>query len=186
MILPSKIDPDMAPPGQHVMSCFVQYAPYDIEGGWDDAKRDAFGETVISTIEKYAPNIRRAIIGKQVLTPKDVEDIAGITGGNIFHGELLLHQLFFMRPSTKWSAFRTPINGYYLAGSGAHPGGGIMGSPGKFAAEHITEDQLSAIESLQIQCKSRRCRVETRCLEPFRPRGEGGFAHWRAAWLHAW
>jgi len=142
MILPSKIDPDMAPPGQHVMSCFVQYAPYDIEGGWDDAKRDAFGETVISTIEKYAPNIRRAIIGKQVLTPKDVEDIAGITGGNIFHGELLLHQLFFMRPATKWSAFRTPINGYYLAGSGAHPGGGIMGSPGKFAAELALKDGI--------------------------------------------
>jgi phytoene dehydrogenase-like protein len=139
-ILPSVIDPDMAPPGRHVMSCFVQYAPYDLEGGWDDAKREAFGETVISTIERYAPNIRRAIIGKQVLTPADMESIAGITGGNIFHGELLLHQLFFMRPATGWSGFRTPLPGYYLAGSGAHPGGGIMGAPGKFAAEIALKD----------------------------------------------
>jgi phytoene dehydrogenase-like protein len=140
MIVPSMIDPDMAPPGKHVMSCFVQYAPYDLEGGWDDAKREAFGETVIATIERYAPNIRRAIIGKQVITPVDIERIAGITGGNIFHGELLLHQLFFMRPATKWSSFRTPIHGYYLAGSGAHPGGGIMGAPGKLAAEIALKD----------------------------------------------
>jgi phytoene dehydrogenase-like protein len=142
IIFPSMIDPDMAPPGKHVMSCFVQYAPYDIEGGWDDAKREAFGETVISTIEKYAPNIRRAIIGKQVLTPADMERIVGITGGNIFHGELLLHQLFFMRPATQWASFRTPINGYYLAGSGAHPGGGIMGAPGKMAAEVALKDGI--------------------------------------------
>ena len=81
IIIPSKIDPDMAPPGHHVMSCFVQYCPFDIEGGWDDAKRDAFGETVISTLEQYAPNIRRAIVGAQVLTPADIQRIAGITGG---------------------------------------------------------------------------------------------------------
>jgi phytoene dehydrogenase-like protein len=142
MIVPSMIDPDMAPPGRHVMSCFVQYAPYDLEGGWDDAQREAFGETVISTIEKYAPNIRRAIIGKQVITPVDIERIAGITGGNIFHGELLLHQLFFMRPSAQWSAFHTPLKGYYLAGSGAHPGGGIMGAPGKLAAETALKDGI--------------------------------------------
>jgi phytoene dehydrogenase-like protein len=142
MIVPSMIDPDMAPPGKHVMSCFVQYAPYDIEGGWDDAKREAFGETVISTIERYAPNIRRAIIAKQVITPVDIERIAGITGGNIFHGELLLHQLFFMRPATRWSSFHTPLKGYYLAGSGAHPGGGIMGAPGKMAAEAALKDGI--------------------------------------------
>jgi phytoene dehydrogenase-like protein len=142
MIVPSIIDPDMAPPGKHVMSCFVQYAPYDLEGGWNDEKREAFGETVISTIERYAPNIRRAIIGKQVITPVDIERITGITGGNIFHGELLLHQLFFMRPATQWSSFRTPLKGYYLAGSGAHPGGGIMGAPGKFAAEIAMKDGM--------------------------------------------
>ncbi len=140
MIVPSMIDPDMAPPGKHVMSCFVQYAPYNLEGGWDDETRNTFGETVISTIERYAPNIRRAIIGKQVITPVDIERIAGITGGNIFHGELLLHQLFFMRPAAQWSSFRTPLRGYYLAGSGAHPGGGIMGAPGKLAAETVLRD----------------------------------------------
>jgi phytoene dehydrogenase-like protein len=123
------------------MSCFVQYAPYDIEGGWDDAKRDAFGETVISTLERYAPNIRQAIVGKQVITPKDIERIAGITGGNIFHGELLLHQLFFLRPAPKWADFRTPLRGYYFGASGAHPGGGVMGAAGKLAAEAALADR---------------------------------------------
>jgi len=140
MIIPSMIDRDMAPPGHHVMSCFVQYAPYDIEGGWDDAKREAFGETVISTIERYAPNIRRAIVGKQVITPKDIEMIAGITGGNIFHGELLLHQLFFLRPAPQWADFRTPLPGYYFGASGAHPGGGVMGAAGKLAAQEVLKD----------------------------------------------
>jgi len=140
MIIPSMIDRDMAPPGHHVMSCFVQYAPYDIEGGWDDARRDAFGEAVINTIERYAPNIRRAIVGKQVITPKDIERIAGITGGNIFHGELLLHQLFFLRPAPQWADFRTPLPGYYFGASGAHPGGGVMGAAGKLAAHEILKD----------------------------------------------
>jgi phytoene dehydrogenase-like protein len=140
-IIPSMIDRDMAPPGRHVMSCFVQYAPYDIEGGWDDKKRDAFGETVISTLERYAPNIRRAIVGKQVITPKDIERIAGITGGNIFHGELLLHQLFFLRPAPQWADFRTPLRGYYFGASGAHPGGGVMGAAGKLAAEAALADR---------------------------------------------
>jgi phytoene dehydrogenase-like protein len=134
------IDPDMAPPGGHVMSCFVQYAPYDIEGGWDDAKRNELGEAVISTIEGYAPNIRRAIVGMQVITPKDIENIAGITGGNIFHGELLLHQIFFLRPTPQWADFRTPLRGYYFGASGAHPGGGVMGAAGMLAAKEILKD----------------------------------------------
>ena len=140
MIFPSMIDSDMAPPGQHVMSCFVQYAPYDIEGGWDDAKRDQLGETVIATIEQYAPNIRKAIVGMQVITPKDIEAIAGITGGNIFHGELLLHQIFFLRPVPQWADFRTPLKGYYFGASGAHPGGGVMGAAGMLAAKEILKD----------------------------------------------
>jgi phytoene dehydrogenase-like protein len=139
-ILPSVIDPDMAPPGQHVMSCFVQYAPYDIEGGWDDAKREAFGDAVVDTLAQYAPNIKKIIIGRQVITPVDIERIAGITGGNIFHGELLLHQLFFFRPAPQWGNFRTPLPGYYLAGSGAHPGGGIMGAPGMLAAKEVLKE----------------------------------------------
>ncbi len=142
IIFPSMIDPDMAPPGKHVMSCFVQYAPYDIEGGWDDAKREALGEAVISTIEQYAPNIRRAILGMQVLTPKDIESIAGITGGNIFHGELLLHQIFFLRPAPHWADFRTPLRGYYFGAAGAHPGGGVMGAAGMLAAKEMLKNGL--------------------------------------------
>ena len=140
MIVPSKIDPDMAPPGKHVMSCFVQYAPYDLEGGWNDAKRNELGEAVISTIEEYAPNIRKCIVGMQVISPKDIEAIAGITGGNIFHGELLLHQIFFMRPTPQWADFRTPLKGYYFGASGAHPGGGVMGAAGMLAAKEILKD----------------------------------------------
>ncbi len=142
IIFPSMIDPDMAPPGHHVMSCFVQYAPYDAEGGWDDAKRDALGEAVISTIEQYAPNIRQAIVGMQVITPKDIERIAGITGGNIFHGELLLHQIFFLRPVPQWADFRTPLRGYYFGASGAHPGGGVMGAAGMLAAKEMLHDRV--------------------------------------------
>lgn len=140
IIIPSMIDPDMAPPGHHVMSCFVQYAPYDVEGGWDDARRDRLGETVIATIERYAPNIRKAIVGMQVITPKDIEAIAGITGGNIFHGELLLHQIFFLRPVPRWADFRTPLRGYYFGAAGAHPGGGVMGAPGMLAAKEMLAD----------------------------------------------
>ncbi|HSR20401.1 MAG TPA: hypothetical protein VLL49_05750, partial [Anaerolineales bacterium] len=140
IILPSMIDPDMAPPGRHVMSCFVQYAPYDVQGGWDDAGRQALGETVISTIEQYAPNLRTAIEGMQVITPHDIEAIAGITGGNIFHGELLLHQIFFLRPVPGWADFRTPLRGYYFGAAGAHPGGGVMGAPGMLAAQAMLRD----------------------------------------------
>jgi phytoene dehydrogenase-like protein len=140
MIFPSMIDPDMAPPGQHVMSCFVQYAPYDLEGGWNDDKRNELGEAVISTIEEYAPNIRKCIVGMQVISPKDIEAIAGITGGNIFHGELLLHQIFFLRPTPHWADFRTPLKGYYFGASGAHPGGGVMGAAGMLAAKEILKD----------------------------------------------
>jgi phytoene dehydrogenase-like protein len=140
IIFPSMIDPDMAPPGQHVMSCFVQYAPYDLEGGWDDEQRRRLGETVISTIEQYAPAIRSLIVGMQVITPKDIEAIAGISGGNIFHGELLLHQIFFLRPVPQWADFRTPLKGYYFGAAGAHPGGGVMGAAGMLAAREILKD----------------------------------------------
>ncbi|MCC6298714.1 MAG: NAD(P)/FAD-dependent oxidoreductase [Anaerolineales bacterium] len=150
MIFPSMIDPDMAPPGQHVLSCFVQYAPYDLEGGWNDPstgsgqaqRRDELGEAVISTIERYAPNIRKCIVGMQVISPKDIEAIAGITGGNIFHGELLLHQIFFLRPTPQWADFRTPLKGYYFGASGAHPGGGVMGAAGMLAAKEILKDGM--------------------------------------------
>ena len=139
-IIPSVIDPDMAPPGKHVMSCFVQYAPYHLNGGWTDKKREQFGDIVVDTLAQYIPNIKNIILHRQVLTPVDIERIAGITGGNIFHGELSLSQLFFLRPAAGWARYRTPIQGYYQCGSGTHPGGGIMGTPGQFGAHEMLKD----------------------------------------------
>jgi phytoene dehydrogenase-like protein len=130
----------MAPPGKHVMSCFVQYAPYQLDGGWSDARREAFGDTVVETLSEYAPNLKRAILHRQVLTPADMEREMGLTEGNIFHGELSLHQLFFLRPAAPWAKYRTPIKGYYQCGSGTHPGGGISGAPGRLAALRILQD----------------------------------------------
>ena len=137
IILPSVLDPDMAPPGKHVMSCFVQYAPYNINGGWNDDKRESFGDAVINTIAKYAPNIKDIILHRQVLTPADLESTFSLTEGNIFHGELTLQQLFAMRPAVKWANYTTPIKNYYQCGSGTHPGGGVTGSPGEMAAKRI-------------------------------------------------
>ena len=140
IILPSVLDPEMAPPGKHIMSCFVQYAPYDIKGGWNDQKREAFGDAVVNTIARFAPNIKDIILHRQVLTPADLESTFGLTEGNIFHGELTLQQLFVMRPAVKWANYKTPITNYYQCGSGAHPGGGITGSPGEMAAKKILRD----------------------------------------------
>jgi phytoene dehydrogenase-like protein len=137
IIFPSMIDPGMAPPGKHVMSAFVQYAPYHLNGGWTDAKREALGDAVIDTISKFAPNIKQAILHRQVITPLDIERITGLTEGNIFQGELALHQLFFFRPAPAWSRYSTPIDGYWQCGSGTHPGGGIMGASGRLAAMEI-------------------------------------------------
>jgi phytoene dehydrogenase-like protein len=136
MVIPTLVDPSMAPPGKHVMSCFVQYAPYRLADGdeWDDARRDAFGETVIDTIEERAPNIRRLILHAQVLTPKDIEDRFGLSEGNIFQGELSLEQLFFNRPVPGWARYRTPLRNLWMCGSATHPGGGIMGASGRLAA----------------------------------------------------
>jgi phytoene dehydrogenase-like protein len=146
IVLPSMIDPGMAPPGQHVMSVFVQYAPYAIQGGWNDARREAFGDAVVETITRYAPNLRRAIIGRQVLTPADIERITGLSEGNIFQGELALHQLFFLRPLPAWARYRTPIAGYWQCGAGTHPGGGIMGASGRLAALEILGGASSKVQ----------------------------------------
>ena len=140
IIFPSMIDPHMAPPGQHVMSVFVQYAPSSITGGWDATKREAFGDAVIDAIAQFAPRIRDNIIHRQVMTPQDIEDITGLTEGNIFQGELALHQLFFLRPAPGWAKFRTPVRGLYQCGSATHPGGGIMGAGGRLAALEILKD----------------------------------------------
>jgi len=137
IVIPSMIDPGMAPPGRHVMSIFVQYAPYHLNGGWTDAKREAFGDTVVKTLARYAPNIESLILHRQVLTPADIERITGLSEGNIFQGELALQQLFFLRPVPKWARYRTPIRGYWQCGAGTHPGGGIMGASGRLAAREI-------------------------------------------------
>jgi phytoene dehydrogenase-like protein len=137
IVLPSMIDPGMAPPGKHVMSIFVQYAPYDLNGGWNDARRDAFGDAVIDTLSRYAPNLKSLILHRQVLTPADIERITGLSEGNIFQGELALQQLFFLRPSPAWAKYRTPVRGYWQCGAGTHPGGGIMGASGRLAALEI-------------------------------------------------
>ena len=140
IIIPSMIDPGMAPPGKHVMSIFVQYAPFDIRGGWDDARRDAFGDAVVDTLAEYAPNLPSAILHRQVMTPMDMQEVMGLTEGNIFHGELSLHQLFFYRPAPAWSNYRTPVKSYYQCGSGTHPGGGVCGASGRLAALEILKD----------------------------------------------
>ncbi|HKE42948.1 MAG TPA: NAD(P)/FAD-dependent oxidoreductase [Steroidobacteraceae bacterium] len=141
IIFPSVIDPNMAPPGKHVASIFVQYAPYHIDGGWTDAKREAFGDAVINTLSEYAPNLKSAILHRQVLTPADIERTVGLSEGNIFQGELALQQLFFLRPAARWSSYQTPIRGYYHCGSSTHPGGGVMGAAGRLAAMRVLADR---------------------------------------------
>jgi phytoene dehydrogenase-like protein len=140
-VIPSLTDPSLAPPGKHVMSCFVQYAPYKLAPGlhWDTEK-EKFGDTVINTLAEHAPNIKDIILHRQIVTPLDLEREFGLSEGNIFQGELSLEQLFFLRPVPGWAQFRTPIKGLYICGSAAHPGGGIMGAPGRLAAVEILKD----------------------------------------------
>jgi phytoene dehydrogenase-like protein len=137
IVIPSLTDPSIAPPGKHVMSCFVQYAPYNLkEGTWDE-KREEFGDTVIDTIAEHAPNIKDIILHRQVLTPLDLERDFGLSEGNIVQGELTLEQLFFLRPAPGWAQYRSPIRNLYMCGSATHPGGGIMGASGRNAAMAI-------------------------------------------------
>jgi phytoene dehydrogenase-like protein len=140
IVIPSLTDPSVAPPGKHVMSCFVQYAPYHLkEGTWDE-KRDEFGDTVIDTLSDHAPNLRNIILHRQVLTPLDIERKFGLSEGNIFQGELSLEQLFFLRPVPGWAQYRTPIRNLYMCGAATHPGGGIMGASGRNAAQKILNE----------------------------------------------
>jgi len=140
MVIPTLTDPSVAPPGKHILSCFVQYAPYRLrEGTWDE-KREAFGDTVVDTVAEYAPNLKNIIIHRQVITPLDLEREWGLSEGNIFQGELSLEQLFFLRPVPGWAEYRTPIKNLYMCGSATHPGGGIMGAPGRLAAIKILKD----------------------------------------------
>jgi phytoene dehydrogenase-like protein len=139
LTIPTMYDPSLAPPGKHIMGIFLQYAPYTLrEGTWDEL-REPFGDRVIALIEEYAPNIRSIVEHRQVLTPLDLERRFGITGGNIFHGEMSLDQMFVMRPVAGWARYRTPVRGLYLCGAGAHPGGGVMGAPGYNCAREIVK-----------------------------------------------
>jgi phytoene dehydrogenase-like protein len=142
IIIPSMIDPDMAPPGKHVMSCFVQYAPYDLKDGTWDERRDALGDAVVDTLSQYFPGLKEMILHRQVMTPLDIERVTGLSQGNIFQGELSLSQLFFLRPAPGLAQYKTPIKGYYQCGSAAHPGGGITGAPGRLAAQEILKGGL--------------------------------------------
>ena len=140
IVIPSLTDPSVAPPGKHLMSCFVQYAPYHLrEGSWDE-RREEFGDAVVNTLSEYAPNLRNIILHRQVVTPLDLEREWGLSEGNIFQGELTLEQLFFLRPAPGWAQYRTPIKNLYMCGSATHPGGGIMGAPGRNAALRILAD----------------------------------------------
>jgi phytoene dehydrogenase-like protein len=137
MVIPTLTDPSVAPPGRHILSCFVQYAPYKLASGTWDEKREAFGDAVVDTIAQYAPNIRNIILHRQVVTPLDLEREWGLSEGNIFQGELTLEQLFFLRPVPGWAQYATPIRSLWMCGSATHPGGGIMGASGRNAARRI-------------------------------------------------
>jgi phytoene dehydrogenase-like protein len=139
-VVASNVDDTLAPKGRHIMTCFVQYVPYYLQQGTWDEKRDLLGDRVVKKIAEYAPNVPGAVVARQVLTPLDLERTYALTEGNIFHGDLALEQLFFMRPVPGWSQYRTPIAGLYLCGAGAHPGGGVTGAPGHNAAFQVLRD----------------------------------------------
>jgi len=141
MVIPTLSDPTMAPPGKHFMSCFVQYCPAKVEGReWTDDERDQFGQTVINQIADYSPDFKDLILHVEVRTPQDIEDEAGLTEGNIFHGELTMDQIMFNRPIPGYAQYRGPVGGLYMCGSSTHPGGGVMAAPGCNAAREILHD----------------------------------------------
>jgi len=141
MAVQSTIDPDMAPPGKHVLSCFIQYTPYKLrESDWDTEKEN-LGDTVQRTLESFFPGFGDLVLQREVVTPLHIERTVGLSEGNIFAGEFIAPQMFFFRPAPGWSQYRTPIEGYYQCGSGTHPGGCVMGAPGKLAASQIIKDR---------------------------------------------
>jgi len=142
--IPSLTDPTLAPEGKHVMSIYMQYAPYKLKGDWPlcdwDVQRKALGQTVVKTLAEYAPNLPELILTHQIITPRDLEEKYGMTGVQIFHGELALDQFFTMRPLLDWARYRTPIQNLYLCGSGTHPGAGLTGGSGTNAAREILKE----------------------------------------------
>lgn len=140
-VVASNVDPGLVTAGRHVMTCFVQFLPYRLSSGNWDERRDELGDRVVGIIGRYAPNVPASIVARRVYTPLDLERTFGITEGNIFHGDISLDQLFFMRPVPGWSRYRTPVHGLYLCGAGTHPGGGVTGAPGYNAACRILKDR---------------------------------------------
>jgi len=140
LTIPSALDPTLAPPGHHVASLFVQYAPHDWPRDTWDAERDAFADRVCALVDEVAPGFSQRVLHREVLAPPDLEAVFGLTGGNIFHGAMSLDRLAFMRPVPGWSQYRTPVAGLYLCGAGTHPGGGVMGACGRNAAREILRD----------------------------------------------
>jgi phytoene dehydrogenase-like protein len=139
-VVASNVDESLAPRGRHILTCFVQFVPYRLERGTWDESRELLGDRVVETIARHAPNVASSLEARQVLTPLDLERVYGLTEGNIFHGDLVLEQLFFMRPVPGWARYRTPVGGLYLCGAGAHPGGGVTGAPGYNAARQVLRD----------------------------------------------
>ena len=138
--IPSLTDPSLAPAGKHVMSIYMQYAPYKLKSRDWDSERIALADTVVKTVAQYAPNLAELILTHQIITPQDLEDNYGLTGGQIFHGDLSLDQFFTMRPLLNWARYRTPLKNLYLCGSGTHPGVGLTGGSGANAAREIVKE----------------------------------------------
>jgi phytoene dehydrogenase-like protein len=146
--MPSIIDPGLAPAGQHVMTVHVQYTPYHLRKDTWAEGREEVGDLVVELLANHASDLRSRMLHRRVLTPYDLEETYGLTGGHIHHGEMTLNQAFFLRPLPGWARYRTPIRGLYLCGSGAHPGGGITGAPGRNAARVMLRDVPRAREFL--------------------------------------
>jgi phytoene dehydrogenase-like protein len=141
-VLASNVDDTLAPEGRHMLTCFVQYLPYKLRNSSWDEQREALGDRVTQLIGQFAPNVPRSVVARRVITPPDLEAQFGITEGNIFHGDISLEQMFFMRPLPEWSQYQTPICGLYLCGAGTHPGGGVTGAPGYNAAHAILRNSI--------------------------------------------
>jgi phytoene dehydrogenase-like protein len=146
MLIPSTLDDSLAPPQAHVASLFCQHFRRELPNGapWDDAHKDCAVEAILGVVESFAPGFRRLILGMQALSPLDLEQSFGLVGGDIFHGRMSLAQLWAARPALGWGRYRMPLQGLYLCGSGAHPGGGVSGLPGRNAARQILDDQSAA------------------------------------------
>ena len=136
-VLASNVDDTLAPEGRHVLTCFVQYLPYRLRQGTWEERREEIGDRVTELIGRFAPNVPGAVIARRVFSPWDLEQRFGITEGNIFHGDIALQQLFFMRPLPRWANYESPVRGLWLCGAGTHPGGGVTGAPGYNAAHAI-------------------------------------------------